>query len=153
MSRPDSPADRAYVATRLAQMDHHLDQAREAMTAELDLYRDDWSSRHAELQRAHRERMDAMAAEQAAWLARWLDGDPDEGRPQDVDQGQVEASPAGSSPAPAPGPGPGQLHPDAELERAQEIKDMDMATYAALRAELGVRSPASMDHLFRQETQ
>ena len=49
-------------------------------------------------------------------------------------------------------PGPGNLHPDpyaAELERARAIKGMDMATYAARRAELSVRSATDLGRLFR----
>ena len=114
MSSADTAAERAFVATRLAQMDQRLQQARADMDGELDLYRDDWSTRHAELQRAHAERTRELEQETRTWLTSiWSDGD--EGTP-DVGQDQGEASAAGFSPASSPGPGPGQpANPDAEL--------------------------------------
>jgi hypothetical protein len=152
MASPDTPADRAYVAARLAQMDHQLAQAREAMETTWDTYRDDWTSRHAEQLRAHREHCDAITADQAAWLANWLDGDPDEGRPANVDRQESQEA-SGRGPATPAGIPAGQLpNPhEAELAEAECIRSMSMQEYAARRAELGVRSPTSMDHLFRQE--
>lgn len=76
MASPDTPADRAYVAMRLGQMDHQLDRAAKVMAAEMDLYRDDWSSRHAEQMRAHDARVQQMEADQAAWFTSRYDGQP-----------------------------------------------------------------------------
>jgi hypothetical protein len=131
----DTPAERAFVAMRLDQLAGQFDQARAEMQADLDTYRDDWSSRHAEQLRAHNERMRELEAAHAAWLTNWLDGDPDEGRPtQDVGRGQVEASAAGSSPASTPGPGPGQLDPHAaELELARTLRDTPMSAWGEER--------------------
>jgi vacuolar-type H+-ATPase catalytic subunit A/Vma1 len=143
-------AERALIAARLDHLSDRFDRAAEAMAADLDLYRDDWSSRHAEQLRAHNERVDSMAAEQAEWLRNFY-ADGDESAPTDVDrQGSQDAS--GRGPATPAGVPAGQPIHEAELERAQALKQMSMQEYAALRAELGVRSPTSMDHLFRQET-
>ncbi len=114
-----------------------MERARESMTADLDLYRDDWSTRHAEMTRAHEDRVRQMRDDHHAWLRSLYD---DEGpQPQDVAQGQGGAS-AGSSPAPASppaGPGPGQPLTDAD------IKAMDMAAYTALRARIGVANASA----------
>jgi hypothetical protein len=134
MSSPDTAAERAYVAARVAQMDQQLVEQRAAMQAELDLYRDDLAADAAARNRAHQERVQQIRDDQAAWLTRWLDGDPDEGRPTDVDQGQVEASAAGSSPASTPGPGPGQPDPyAAELAEAERIRALPMSSWAQER--------------------
>ena len=132
-----------------------------AILDDLERQRREWNESYAldstsmdEINRAHSERMRKLEEDQRAWLARWLDGDADEGRPANVgQQAPQDASASGGPATPGPGSAGQPNNPyDAELERAHEIKDMDMATYAALRAELGVRSPTSMDHLFRQET-
>lgn len=108
-----------------------------------------------EMTRAHNERMRQLEEDHKAWLARFINGEADE-RPQptqDVAQGQVAgASAAGSSPAEPGGPGPGQPNPAyaAEMERAPAIAEMSMADYAAMREELGVQSPTSMNKLFRE---
>ena len=140
-------AERAWVQQRLASLADRFDQAAAEMAADLDLYRDDWSSRHAEQLQAHNERMRQMEADQAAWFKNWYDGD-DESAPTDVGRGQVDASAAGSSPATPPGPGPGQPIHAAELAEAERIRSMSMAEYAARRAELGVRNPTDMNRLF-----
>jgi hypothetical protein len=119
----------------------------------LDLYRDDWSTRHAEVMREHAERMQQLEDDHKAWLAGYLkeiSGAADEGA-QDVGEGQRADMSAGLPASPA-GPAPHQLDPQAaELARAREIADMPMNEYAARRAELGVQSPSAMNRLFAEE--
>lgn len=139
MSNHDA-AERAYVQSMLDHADHQLDRARAEMTASLDLYRDDWSTRHAEMTRAHNERMQRMCDGQAAWLNSFYD-DGEVTPTQDVAQGQVVHPPPGSSPAPASPPaGPGSGQPPnphaAELEEAERIRDMPMSEWAAERQRL-----------------
>ncbi len=116
-----------------------MERTRQSMAAELDLYRDDWSTRHAEMTRAHNERMQRMRDDQAAWLDSFYDdGEPAPTQdPQDQARG---ASAAGSSsPAmPGGGPGPGQpINPHAvDLEESERIRDLTMAEYAAERQRL-----------------
>jgi hypothetical protein len=50
-------AERAYVAARLDHLADRFDQARAEMQADLDLYRDDFTSGHAAQLRAYNERM------------------------------------------------------------------------------------------------
>ena len=146
MASPDTPADRALIALAVERQQARIDQAAAEMAAELDLYRDDWSSRHAEELRAHEQRMRELEASQAEWLTNWLEGDPDGA--QDP-RGQVGASTAGRNAPASSGPGPGQQPISAaEMLEAEAIKNMSMQEYAALRAEFGIRSPTDMNRLF-----
>jgi hypothetical protein len=143
-------AERAFVAVQLDRMAAVTDQARAAMADDLQRLTEEWrSTSHQELA-DHEARMNAMRDQTRQYL-RDLTGDADVAAPVDVGQGQVGAS-AGAAPA-ASMPGPGQPDPRvaADLERAQEIKNMDFATYARLRAELGVESPTSMNYLIARE--
>ncbi len=131
MSNGHDP-ERALVQSMLDLADHKLDRATAEMSAELDLYRDDWSTRTAEMMRAHEDRVRQMRNDQAAWLKSFY-GEADEPAPTpDVGQG-LGASATG--PAPAPGPGPGQPpNPHAaELAEAERIRDMPMGEYAQER--------------------
>jgi hypothetical protein len=104
--------------------------------------------------REHNERMRQLEEDHKAWLARFINGETDEGSHTDVAQGQaVGASAASPSPAGPGGPGPGQPDPRlAEAELAAWIKNMPLNEYAAMRDELGVQSPTSMNRLFARET-
>jgi hypothetical protein len=54
-----------------------LDRARESMTADLDRYRDDFTTRQAEQLRARQDRVRKLEADQAAWLADFIRGETD----------------------------------------------------------------------------
>jgi hypothetical protein len=115
-----------------------------SLEADLDVYRDDFTTRHAEQLRAHQDRVRQLEDDQRAWLTRFIDGDADEGSHTDVGQGHGASA---TGPAPAPEPGPGQPNHAAEMVEAMAIKQMSMAEYAALRAEFGIRSPTDMNRL------
>ena len=110
------------------------------MQAELDLYRDDWSSRYADQLRGHQARMDAIRAETDQYI-KSLYGEADEPAPT-PDVGQQEPSRQDASsrgPATPAGPRPaGQpINPHAaELEEAERIRDMPMREWAAERQRL-----------------
>jgi hypothetical protein len=104
VSSADTPADRAYIALAVERQQARIDQAAAEMAAELDRFRDDFTTRHAEQMRVHQERVRQLEADRQAWLARWLDGDPDEGRPTDVDRQTPQDASASGGPA-TPGPG------------------------------------------------
>jgi hypothetical protein len=129
---PNADPERAYVQSRLDDLDHRLEQSAAEMQAGLDLYRDDWSTRTAEMQRAHQARLDAIRAETDAYIKNMY-GEANEPTPTpNVGQGHADAPATG--PAPAPGPGPGQPNPyEAELAEAARIKGLDLAAYAQER--------------------
>jgi hypothetical protein len=134
---PNHDPERAYVQSMLDLADRQLDRARAEMAAELDLYRDDWTSRHAEQLQGHQARMDAMRAE----TARFLNGEADEPAPtQDVGQQEPSRQDASSrGPATPAGPRPaGQpINPHAaELEEAERIRNLPMSEWAAERQRL-----------------
>ena len=134
--------ERALVQSLLDARAARLADARESMQAELDHLRESWSS-GADLADGHQDRMQAMRAETVAWIrSNFVDGEASEPAPtQDVAGAEGASVPGGHRPQqPTP-------H-EAELQRAREIHDMDMRTYAARRAELGVQSPTSMNKLF-----
>lgn len=109
-------------------------------------WRESWaldSTSTDERMREHNERMRQLEEDHKAWLARFINGDTNE-LAQRERQGASGGEPASPSAVPAGQP---DLH---AAELAREIKDMDMATYAKRRAELGVRSATSMDRLFRE---
>jgi hypothetical protein len=140
--------ERAYVAARLDNADAQFTEAITAMRAELDHLRESWSSGYAQQLAAHETRLTEIRGETQRYIAS-LYGDDDEGPHTDVaaqgDRG-ASLSSSGSSDGHSLGQQP---HPrEAELAAAQQIKDMDVATYARRRAELGVRSATDMSHLF-----
>ena len=121
MASPDTPADRAYVALAVERQQQRIDRAVEEMAGR--------ASTSTEMTgRPGTPR--SYARTRSAWMLwrpsrprgsrRWLDGDPDEGRPTYVDQGQVSASAAGTSPASPPGPGPGQPNPRGRAGRGHQ---------------------------------
>jgi hypothetical protein len=131
--------ERAFVAARVAQLDHQLDRAAAEMTSALDLYRDDLTGQYAELEQSHRGRMDALRAETDQYI-KSLTGEADEPSPGlDVGRGRDGVSPTGwSSPAGPGGPGPGRpINPHAaELEEAERLYALSMAEYAIERQRL-----------------
>ena len=139
--------ERAYLAAVLDGQADRLDRARAAMQADLDRLRDDWSSSFAAEKERVAERMQKAQADHRAWLES-LYSDADDGA-QDVAEGQGDA-PAGRNAPATPGPVPQQPHHPhaAELERVRAIRDMPMAEYARLRADMGVRSATDISNLF-----
>jgi hypothetical protein len=137
--------ERAYVQSMLELADRKLDQARAEALAELDLYRDDFTSRNAEMQRAHRERLAAIRAETDQYI-KSLYGEADEPAPtQDVGQQEPSRQDASPSRGPATPAGPrpaGQpIDPHtAELEEAARIKGLSMQAFADERQRL-IRRP------------
>jgi len=122
-----------------------MERTRQSMAAELDLYRDDWSTRHAEMTRAHQERVRQIEAAQAAWLADFINGETGEVTPTQDPQGQaVGASAAGSTSPAMPGGGPSPGHPLT----ADDIAAMSMQEYTALRANLGLGNASGHRGLF-----
>ena len=137
---PNADPERAYVQSRLDDLDHRLEQSAAEMQAGLDLYRDDWSTRTAEMQRAHQARLDAIRAETDAYIKNMY-GEANEPTPTpNVGQGHADAPATG--PAPAPGPGPGQpINPyEADRIEAERIKGLSMEAFAAERQRL-IRQP------------
>jgi hypothetical protein len=140
--------ERALVQSRLDLADARLAQTAAEMATELDLYRDDWSTRTAEMMWAHEDRVRQIRDDQAAWLDSFINGETGEVSHTDVGQGQVVlGAPATgwSSPAGPGGPGPGQPpNPHAvELAEAERLRDLTMAEYAAERQRL-IRSNQGM---------
>ena len=91
--------------------------------------------------------MRQLEEDHKAWLARFINGDDEPAPAPDVAAGDFgEASATSSTGTPDGNSHRQQPNPQAKLT-AQQIKDMDMATYAQLRAELGVQSPTSMSRL------
>ena len=128
--------ERAYVQGMLEIQQARLDQARADMQAQIDAFRTDSAARHAEMIREHQERVRQHEADRQAWFARLIDGDEPAQEPaQHRSQDDAHATPG-------PGTvGAGRPNPHAvELERAEDIRDMSMAEYAARRAEFGIRS-------------
>lgn len=149
MSSPGHNVERAYVQSRLDQANHELEQATASMQADLARLTESWSSGFERQLAESETRLAEIRDETSRFIASLYDGD--ESAHTDVAQG-LDASPAGgSSPANHGGvPGQPSQH-ELELARAREIKDMDMATYARVRSELGVRSATDMTRLFSQE--
>ncbi len=58
-----------------------MERVRESMTAELDLYRNDASTRYAEQLAEHEDRLRKLAEDHQAWLRSLYDEGP---QPQDV---------------------------------------------------------------------
>lgn len=112
-----------------------LDRVQESMTADLDRYRDDFTTRQAEQLRAHQDRVRKLEADQAAWLADFIRGETDAPAQDPQDQAVGASADTGSSSPAMPGigaPGPGQSL------TAQDIKAMPMDEYTALRARIGM---------------
>jgi hypothetical protein len=125
--------------------------------ADLDLYRDDWSTRHAEEMQVYADRMRQLEEDHKAWLAGYLkeiSGAADEPAPAHKPAQQEptqDASDIGEPAAPVPQVPAGRPDPyAADRALAREIADMPMYEYAKRRAELGVRSATDMRHLFRE---
>jgi hypothetical protein len=141
--------ERAFVAARADQLDDRIDRARDAMMGELDLYRDDFTTRNAELLRAHNERVQQIACENRAWLTSYYDDTREESHTDVEQQVPREASAVGGVPA-TPGPGPA-AQPDplaAELAEVDRLRHLPMADYARERQRL-IRANRG---LFSQET-
>jgi len=138
---PSHDPERAWVQSRIADLDHRLDQTAAEMASALDLYRDDWSTSTNEMMRAHAEQMQRLRDDQAAWLANFTNGEAGEPAPtQDVGQGHGASA---TGPAPAPGPGPGQPNPHAaELAEAERIRNLSLQDFAVERERL-IRSRTS----------
>lgn len=131
---PNHDPERAFVAARVAHLDHRLDRAAEAL-AELDLYRDDLTGQLAEQYQAHRSRLAEIRAETEQYIKN-LYGDGEPSPTQDVGQARAGVSAPGSTaPAGPGGSGPGRpINPHAaELEEAERLHDLTMAEYAAER--------------------
>ncbi len=136
MTSHESPADRAYVAAMLEIQQQKFDRASADLQTQLDAYVNDCTSRYSEQIQAHQARVRQLEEDQRRWLARFIDGDADHDGAQDP-QGQVGASTAGRNAPASSGPGPGQPNRNpADLELAQEIKNMSMAAYARERQRL-----------------
>jgi hypothetical protein len=135
----------------------------QALVDELERKRQEWREEWAadntptdDATRAHNARLRAMEESHRQWLVEWRKNQTGAADAPADSQGQVGAATAGRN-APAPGgPGPGHDDPRAaalaEAELAERVRLMPMNEYAAMRAELGVQSPTSMNRLFSQET-
>ena len=149
MTSPDTPAERALVALAVERQQARIDRAAAEMAASLDAYRDDFTTRHAELLRGHQDRVREIEEQGRAFLTSYYDNG-DEGT-QDVQQVPQDASSPGAPASPGPGPAGHPSAWDAELAEAERIKNMSMGEYAARRAEFGVRSPTDMNRLFGEQ--
>jgi hypothetical protein len=128
--------ERALVQSLLDLADHRLDAVAAEMASDIDRYRDDWSTRTAEMQRAHQARLAEVRAETDQYI-KSLYGEADEPAPTPI-VGQGYADAPATGPAPAPGPGPGQPPSpyEAEFLEGERIRALPMAEYAAERQRL-----------------
>jgi hypothetical protein len=146
--------ERERIRAALELQEAEFDRASESMQADLDRLAESWRSGAAQRLADHEQHIAQMREDHQAWL-RGLYADDGEGlQPTPVARGQaVGASAASPSPAGPGGPGPGQPDPRlAEAELAERIRNMPMNEFAAMRDELGVMSPTSMNRLFAKET-
>jgi hypothetical protein len=143
--------ERAYVAARLDHADDRLADATASMRADLDRLAESWRAGVAQQLADHEARMRKLDEDHQAWLrSLYDDGGPQPASKPARQEPQQEVShgePASPGPVPAGRPDPAYA---AEMERAQAIAEMSMADYAAMREELGVQSPTSMNKLFRE---
>jgi hypothetical protein len=122
--------EREFVRAELALQQERFDRAAAEMQADLDLYRDDFTTRHAEQLRAHERRMRELEEQNRAYLTSFYD-DGDEGSRTDVGPGFGASA---SESAPVPGAGPGQPDPrEAELAEAERIRLIPLQEWAQVR--------------------
>lgn len=101
------------------------------------------------MMREHNARVRELEEQHRAWMASYikeLTGDTAHERPGTGDREDASASPSRAGHGSR-----SQDHttgPRDELELARAIAEMPMEEYARRRAELGVRSPTDMSHLF-----
>jgi hypothetical protein len=145
----ETPAERAYVLSRLDSMEDRREAVAASMQTDLDRLRDEWAESYGELRAAHEARVQKIQDDLRDWLSsRYADEADDPA--QDVDQGRPDASALAGRRTQPPGvAGPGQLDPyAAELADAERIRNMDMRQYTVERARLGIRSDTDMSRLF-----
>ena len=124
-------AERVYVQSMLELADARHDAVIESLRTDVDRLRDSWAESYGDQRRAAEERIAAGQEATRAWLANGGE-DPHNGLADGARGVDATAS---------PGLGHGHHQQptspyEAELQRAQELKAMDMATYAQERQRL-----------------
>jgi hypothetical protein len=139
-------AERLYIAAALDHADARRDAVIASMSADVDRLRDSWSAGYAEQRRASEERLAAIRDETQQYLRALSTGEPTGPAPTpDLAAGDHrEGASASATASSGTGHGPRQQPtPPTPQEMASAIKDMDLGSYAQLRAELGISSAAS----------
>lgn len=150
--------ERALIQGLLDIADDRHDSVIAAMETDLNRLRDSWAESYGEQRRASEERIAAGQEATRAWIAglyasgsegpsanelpggRRTDASAPTGRPLGHSGGRQE---------PNPDPRAAEL---ADRQLAHELSQMSLGEYAQRRAELGVRSPTDMSHLFGRES-
>lgn len=103
------------------------------------------------MMREHNARVRELEEQHKAWMASYikeLTGDTAHERPGIGDREDASASPSRAGHGSRSQDHTDPREHELELERARTIAQMPMDEYARRRAELGVRSPTDMSHLF-----
>jgi hypothetical protein len=127
-----SPQDREWreVVVALDIQQERFNRATAEMRERFDAFRDDLAAGYSEMIRANQEHARRIEADRQAWLAGILGDEPTQ------EPAQHRSQDAHATPGPGT-VGAGRTNPHAaDLELAEDIADMDMATYAARRADL-----------------